>query len=60
MVLYIMVSKYIYKKLDWKQQYEYVTSKLCRVIGIITNLNNNLNLNTRLLFFKSLFIYHLN
>ena len=56
MVLYIMVSKYIYKKLDWKQQYEYVTSKLCRVIGIITNLNNNLNLNTRLLFFKSLFI----
>ena len=35
-------------------------SKLCRVIGIITTLNNNLNLNTRLLIFKSLFISYLN
>ena len=47
-------------KLDWKQQYGYVTSKLCRVIGIIKKLNINLNLNTRILIFKSLFMSHLN
>ena len=46
---YKFLVVYIDEKLDWKQQYRYVTSKLCRVIGIIKKLNNNLNLNTRIL-----------
>ena len=32
---YKFLGVYIDDKLDWKQQYGYVTSKLCRVIGII-------------------------
>ena len=45
---YKFLGVYIDEKLDWKQQYGYVTSKLCRVIGIIKKLNINLNLNTRI------------
>ena len=55
---YTFLGVYIDEKLDWKQQYGYVM--LCRVIGIIIKLNNNLNLNTRIYIFKSLFIFHLN
>ena len=32
---YKFLGVYIDEKLDWKQQYGYVTLKLCRVIGII-------------------------
>ena len=57
---YKLLGVYIDEKLDWKQQFGYVTSKLCIVIGIITKLNINLNLNTRILICKSLFMSHLN
>ena len=56
----MFLGVYIDEKLEWKQQYGYVTSKLCRVIGIIQKINNNLNINTILLIFKSLFLSHLN
>ena len=57
---YKFLGVYIDEKLDWKQQYGYVTSKLCRVIGIIKKFNINLNLNTRICIFKLLFMSHLN
>ena len=34
---YKFLGVYIDEKLDWKQQYRYVTSKLCRVFGILGN-----------------------
>ena len=57
---YKLLGVYIDEKLDWKQQYGYVTLKLCRVIGIIKKLNINLNLNNRIVICKSLFMSHLN
>ena len=59
-VNYKFLGVYIDEKLEMKQQYGYVTSKLGGVIGIIKKLNINLNLDTRILIFKSLFMSHLN